>query len=285
MSEWIVVQEDELMHHGRKGQHWGVMNGPPYPLNAAGLKKFRDKVRKGATEIVKKHRAKKIEKSKAKTAKIREKKKVVDQKIREENAKIKLKESQQKEKSLKEQSKNTKPAPESKRSISELSDEEIIRRIERIKLENSYKQMLESQAPPPKAKSFIKQTMEDTAKEFVSNAAREIGKAAVKKMTNKLTGEGPKGKSLQQQAIDNMNAKANLMKAKSEYQRYKSQYNESKRNKEASKFVSKFAAASEKEREKMLNKTKPDERLYDQINSFMKQEQLYKTKQYKEKKK
>ncbi len=23
-----------LMHHGRKGQKWGVRNGPPYPLDA-----------------------------------------------------------------------------------------------------------------------------------------------------------------------------------------------------------------------------------------------------------
>lgn len=22
-----------LIHHGRKGQHWGEMNGPPYPLD------------------------------------------------------------------------------------------------------------------------------------------------------------------------------------------------------------------------------------------------------------
>lgn len=22
-----------LIHHGRKGQHWGELNGPPYPLD------------------------------------------------------------------------------------------------------------------------------------------------------------------------------------------------------------------------------------------------------------
>ena len=284
MSEWIVVQEDELMHHGRKGQHWGVMNGPPYPLNAAGLKKFRDKVRKGATEIVKKHRAKKIEKSKAKTAKIREKKKVVDQKIREENAKIKLKESQQKEKSLKEQSKNTKAAPESKKSISELSDEEIMRRINRIQLENNYKKLLEMQNPP-QTKSFMRQTMENTAKDMMTNAAKQLGQAAVNKMVQKLTGTGPKGKTNQQKALEAMQMQANLMKAKSDFLKNTKQYNDMKRDNAASQFVSKFASASEEERETMLNKTKPDERLYDQINSFMKQEQLYKTKQYKEKKK
>lgn len=32
---WIVVPEDELYHHGIKGQKWGVTNGPPYPLDAS----------------------------------------------------------------------------------------------------------------------------------------------------------------------------------------------------------------------------------------------------------
>lgn len=28
---------NDLYHHGRKGQQWGVSNGPPYPLNRKGL--------------------------------------------------------------------------------------------------------------------------------------------------------------------------------------------------------------------------------------------------------
>ena len=27
------IRSDELYHHGRKGQKWGVTNGPPYPLS------------------------------------------------------------------------------------------------------------------------------------------------------------------------------------------------------------------------------------------------------------
>lgn len=30
------IQNDELYHHGVKGQRWGERNGPPYPLNATG---------------------------------------------------------------------------------------------------------------------------------------------------------------------------------------------------------------------------------------------------------
>lgn len=32
MSRWYIDKSDYLMHHGRKGQQWGVTNGPPYPL-------------------------------------------------------------------------------------------------------------------------------------------------------------------------------------------------------------------------------------------------------------
>ena len=32
---YIAIKNDTdfLVHHGRKGQQWGVVNGPPYPLN------------------------------------------------------------------------------------------------------------------------------------------------------------------------------------------------------------------------------------------------------------
>lgn len=33
--------ENELYHHGRKGQKWGKRNGPPYPLDKEGKKKFK----------------------------------------------------------------------------------------------------------------------------------------------------------------------------------------------------------------------------------------------------
>ena len=33
--EYKVITTSELYHHGIKGQKWGVLNGPPYPLNAS----------------------------------------------------------------------------------------------------------------------------------------------------------------------------------------------------------------------------------------------------------
>lgn len=43
--------DDELYHHGIKGQHWGAQNGPPYPLNAAGKARFRDRLKQRTKEL------------------------------------------------------------------------------------------------------------------------------------------------------------------------------------------------------------------------------------------
>lgn len=34
---WLKQYHTELMHHGVKGQKWGVRNGPPYPLKNSKL--------------------------------------------------------------------------------------------------------------------------------------------------------------------------------------------------------------------------------------------------------
>lgn len=34
--DWLNRYYSSLMHHGIKGQKWGVKNGPPYPLKNAG---------------------------------------------------------------------------------------------------------------------------------------------------------------------------------------------------------------------------------------------------------
>ena len=62
--------DDELYHHGIKGQSWGAQNGPPYPLNAAGKASFRKRLKarmKAAVDDRKQRRAAK------KAAKLEEK--------------------------------------------------------------------------------------------------------------------------------------------------------------------------------------------------------------------
>lgn len=46
MYEAAILMHDALMHHGIKNQHWGVRNGPPYPLD----KKTSARIKRGDNE-------------------------------------------------------------------------------------------------------------------------------------------------------------------------------------------------------------------------------------------
>lgn len=78
----IAPTGSDIVHHGRLGQRWGKKNGPPYPLNASGLKAFL--------------RQKKAQK----TAKVEAKKKEAERKAAEAEAKKAEKMAKEKEKFL-----------------------------------------------------------------------------------------------------------------------------------------------------------------------------------------
>jgi hypothetical protein len=59
----IPSHTDYLEHHGVKGQSWGITNGPPYPLNAAGKSRFH-KIRSLFTKDTRDLRAERHEKAK-----------------------------------------------------------------------------------------------------------------------------------------------------------------------------------------------------------------------------
>ena len=50
---YIIGDKDYLMHHGIKGQKWGVENGPPYPLNPQ--KDYSKAEQKANAENIKKY--------------------------------------------------------------------------------------------------------------------------------------------------------------------------------------------------------------------------------------
>lgn len=54
--------DDELYHHGIKGQSWGAQNGPPYPLNAAGKASFRKRLKARMKAAVDDHKQRKAAK-------------------------------------------------------------------------------------------------------------------------------------------------------------------------------------------------------------------------------
>lgn len=49
-NDLSTIGHEYLEHYGRDGMHWGVRNGPPYPLNKEGLKAFRENRKKKREE-------------------------------------------------------------------------------------------------------------------------------------------------------------------------------------------------------------------------------------------
>ena len=62
---------DYISHHGVEGMHWGVKNGPPYPLEGEALQKAKASYEKATAKLDKK--IGKIEKKQEKANKIRQK--------------------------------------------------------------------------------------------------------------------------------------------------------------------------------------------------------------------
>lgn len=106
MSNYRIVTDDEyLAHHGVQGQHWGVQNGPPYPLDrsistgsrlkdTSGTKKKKNVLNKDLKDVANNYKIKKIKKQQQEEAR----------KLKVEKAKTKLLETRQKVKE--EQKKN-----------------------------------------------------------------------------------------------------------------------------------------------------------------------------------
>ena len=63
---WYVVQDDELYHHGIKGQRWGVrrFQNEDGTLTAAGKRRIRKEVRKETRKEVRRQQRKKLYKRK-----------------------------------------------------------------------------------------------------------------------------------------------------------------------------------------------------------------------------
>ena len=60
------MYNNELYHHGRLGQKWGVKNGPPYPLTGRGLSAYRQRRKaKKAEKLAKKQEQAETEEEKA----------------------------------------------------------------------------------------------------------------------------------------------------------------------------------------------------------------------------
>lgn len=195
MSDWIVVGDDELYHHGIQGQKWGQRNGPPYPLSRATL---------GETMRIRKKK-----KLQAQNAKIRKKNSALRKKLKEKAENKRLKERQRE---LKEENKKlrsakleTKPKPQpevkeskpvqikpnglSRRDIKKLSDEDLKKYIDRLNLEKQLYE-LDNQTMANGRREVVK-ILSNSGKRSVENVATQamtgVGRIIVAKVLNSMT--------------------------------------------------------------------------------------------------
>lgn len=246
ISDYEGVSPDYLMHYQLKGAKWGVRRGPPYPLGS-GLKTDVKKVTKAAEKRAKANGEKVPKVEKKKTSSKTSSKKASDNK--------------KKAKPRPSKEKLQKMSPEDR--LKNMTNEELRKQIERMKLENEYRNLLPKEK---KGESFLSKSAK-TLRELnavgteVSSAIKTgkqianmfgIGDSkrnrdAEFNWESRLPGESAKAYS------DRLNALANIKRKKAEFG--KDEEAASKKDREAAeaKRKEKEAAAARKKAQDEAN--------------------------------
>lgn len=215
---WRYIPTEELYHHGVQGQRWGIRRyqNPDGSLTPAGRRRAQKLASKyaeitGKKIVVKKDTVKTSSTKKKSTDKEEPKKEnIVKKKINETKNKIvennaKKKAVKEKEKQIEERNKEAvqRSEQEKKKNVKSMSDQELIRKINRHDLEVSYKRAMDAEASMGKkfVKTFAKQVLKpaaiDAGKNVMTNLLTKLGNKAVNEITKKKPTEYDK---LKQQA-------------------------------------------------------------------------------------
>ena len=193
-SNYILTSDGQLFHWGIKGMKWGVRRyqNADGSLTAAGRKKYaaESKKLKEREQVIKNR-----ERVKARQDKLNAKKSELDAR---EKA---LKDAKKSEKSAKIDAIKGKLSKKSvseakKKSIADMSDEELQKLVNRVRLEDQYKQLRPDPVPKKnRMLAALEPVLIDAGKNLAKNALDKIGKNLMKEkldpdsleaLTNKL---------------------------------------------------------------------------------------------------
>ena len=238
------MTQNELYHHGIKGQRWGIRRyqNPDGSLTTAGRRKQA------------KAQAKAIQKeAKARVKAIKEQKKnqaIVEKAENKANLKISKAMSDSK-------SSESKP-----KSIKDMSDDEIRNKINRIKLER------ELQSLTPKEVSKGKQFVDSLAKDVITPAAKNVGRQYLEKTMKDLMGLNEKQTKdsfdALKKEVDTLELKKRKAVAEDYLNKRKEKQESESQNKQSSKKNDKTSDNSSKKDDKTSsdNSSKNEDKVY-----------------------
>lgn len=165
------LSEEFLEHHGILGMHWGVQNGPPYPLDSKVSTGKR--LKSGAKGKVSKRKAKKVYKRRVKSLK---KARLAREEVR--------KQEQQKQKS-KDEIISTKDINAMLKNVDLFSNQEITDLMKRLDIEDQLKRKVSelNKANMPKSKKIMGEAKKALVEGVASGAkstVKTVSKNAVK---------------------------------------------------------------------------------------------------------
>lgn len=174
----------ELYHHGVKGQRWGIRRyqNKDGSLTAYGKKRYAKELAKLEAE---KKRVRQQEQTAKKIKKLDDMRKDLDERKKALNPDD-TPESAKRQKA---------PSVPKKRKLSELSNEEIQAKIDRMNLENKYKELAQAQIDAvskkevSKGQKFTEEVLEKAGKNIATQAAAWAMGTGVNKLIEATIGE------------------------------------------------------------------------------------------------
>ena len=249
---------DSLSHHGVPHQKWGVQNGPPYPIQRGhdvhyNVGKMTDKTRKTFEKVGKV--AGTGAKSVSKAAGMVAKKASSSFKKWKENKKAEIAIMDTNNKLVKNWQKK-------QLRISDMTNQELQQRIDRKRLEETYKHALRGDFSDPKS---WKKAGNDKGKKVADSILKRVGDAAIEGLT----------KGLSSKIEQSMTAKAKAKLARKEAWKDAMEEVARKSQKERAEYNAKKANEAWRERQEREERARQDDGAMDPVMGWKRRPRSY----------